>query len=84
MQIQYSPHAKKRLLERNIHKAEVILTLTKPDNKAYIERNRIIANKQFKSYTSEVVYVVEEKRIVIITLYYLWQSHYKKLNMIKP
>lgn len=47
------------------------MTLVEPDNKVYSERNRIVSNKRFKDYTLEVVYVVENNQIVIITLYYL-------------
>lgn len=71
MQIKYSPHAKKRFVERKIIGAEVMLTLVEPDNKVYSERNRIVANKRFKDYTLEVVYVIENNQIVIITFYYL-------------
>lgn len=71
MKIQYSPHAKKRQKERKVVASEVLSTVTNPDNLVYGDRNRIIANKKFKSYTLEVVYVVEHKQIIIITLYYL-------------
>lgn len=71
MKIKYSFHAKKRLKERKINKAAVLQVLAKPDNKVCVERNRIIANKEFEGYNLEVVYVVENNRIVIITLYYL-------------
>ena len=71
MKVLYSPHAKKRLLDRKISGAEVLLTLFEPDNQVYAERSRIIANKKFKSYTLEVVYVVEDNDIIIVTLYYL-------------
>ena len=71
MEITYSPHAKKRLRERNIHKSEITLVLAKPDSKVYSGRNRIIVNKKFKQHILEVIYVIESGKIIIITTYYL-------------
>ncbi len=71
MKIKYSPHAKKRLKERKINKSGVTLVLTKPDNKVFGGRNRIIVNRKFKDYTLEAVYVIEGGEIIVITLYYI-------------
>lgn len=46
--------------------------LTKPDNKVFGGRNRIIiVNRKFKDYTLEAVYVIEGGEIIVITLYYI-------------
>jgi len=71
MQLKYSPHAKKRLRQRKISKILVLKTLANPDKKVLSYRNRFIVNKKFKSYTLEIVYVIEDGQIEVITLYRL-------------
>lgn len=71
MKFLLSPHAKKRKRERKIDKAEIQKTLLKPDNLAYADRGRVVVSKKFNQRILEVIYVVENKKIVIVTLYYL-------------
>jgi Domain of unknown function (DUF4258) len=71
MEIVYSQHARKRMNERKISKVAVYTTLVNPDKKLLAERDRAIARKKFKNRTLEVIYVVENNKIIIITLYYL-------------
>jgi hypothetical protein len=71
MKIVYSPHALKRLKQRKILVVEVLKTLKNPDNEFDSARNRKIVNKRFSRRTLEIVYVIENKTLIIITLYYL-------------
>lgn len=71
MKIIYSPHAKKRLRERKISKATVILAIKDPDKELLGDRNRIITRRRFGNRILEVIYVKENNQIIITTLYYL-------------
>ena len=70
MKIKYSPHARIRLRERDISVAQVRLTLANSDSVGKVDRNRLIARKKLNGATLEVIYVVENNQIIIITLYY--------------
>jgi hypothetical protein len=69
--IEYSDHAEKRVNLRNIKKSQVIKTIKFPDNKVGSFKGRIVVNKKFFKQTLEIVYVEENSKIIIITLYYL-------------
>jgi hypothetical protein len=71
MRFRLSPHAKKRIKERKVKKSEIAQALARPDRTTYGDRNRIIVNKKFNQKILEIVYVIENKGIIVITLYYL-------------
>ena len=71
MPIKYSPHANKRSRQRGISKRHVKLTLLKPDIILPADRNRLMARKKLNGKTLEVIYVKENAKIIIVTLYYL-------------
>jgi hypothetical protein len=71
MKIKLSPHSKKRIKQRKIKVAEIRLTLISPDRKFFVGRNRIIVRKKIRQKELEVIYVIENRTIVIVTLYYL-------------
>lgn len=70
MKIKYSPHARIRLLERKITRKQIRLTLLNPDSVSQVDRNRLVARKKLNGKTLEIIYVIENKKIIIITLYY--------------
>jgi hypothetical protein len=71
MRFRLSSHAKKRIKERKVRKSEIAQVLARPDRTTYGDRNRIIVNKKFNQKILEIVYVIESKEIIVITLYYL-------------
>ena len=71
MKIKYSPHARKRLKERSIVLAHVRATLLRPDLISRADRDRTIVRKKLKGKTLEVIYIIENNEIMIVTLYYL-------------
>jgi len=71
MKIQYSPHAKKRLKQRGITKDQARLAVLNSDYAQQTDRNRIIARKKLNGKTLEIIYVKENGKIIVITLYYL-------------
>ncbi|GEM_PF-1466977 len=70
MKIKYSPHAKTRLRQRYVTKSQVRLTLLNPDSTSQADRDRFITRKKLNGKTLEVIYVVENNHLVIVTLYY--------------
>ena len=71
MEIIYSSHAQKRMRERKISKTDVVLTIRDPNKQTSADRNRIIIQKKFGIRTLELIYVIENSKIIVITLYYL-------------
>lgn len=71
MKIIYSPHAQKRLWERKISKDAVFLTIQSPDQQTLADRGRMIVRKNLGNRILEVIYVIENNKIIVITLYYL-------------
>jgi hypothetical protein len=70
MEIIYSPHAKKRMIERGISDSDVKETLNFPEY-TLTRGKEIEAYKKIKDKMLKVVYVPLNKFINIITLYYL-------------
>jgi hypothetical protein len=70
MDIEFSFHAKKRLVERGIKEKDIIETINFPDYT--IRRGKEIeSHKKLKDKTLKVVYVNKGKFIKIITIYYI-------------
>lgn len=71
MKIKFSPHAKKRLKQRSVSESQARLTILNPDFTLAADRNRIIARKKLNGKSLEVVYVKENGKVIVITLYYI-------------
>jgi len=70
MQIRYSSHARKRMIERDINEEQIKEAIDFPDYT--IKRGREIeAYKKIAGKKLKVVYIVIGKFINIITIYYI-------------
>lgn len=70
MKIKYSPHATLRIRQRYVSKEQVRLAILDPDSVTHVSRNRLIVRKKLNGKTLEIIYVIENNQIVIITLYH--------------
>ncbi len=66
----FTKHAITRMKERNVLKKDIEKVIKNPD---YIQgdNNRVIVNKRLNRKTLEVVFVKENKKIIILTCYFL-------------
>jgi len=67
----YTRHAQIRIEQRNLIKSQIEQTVLQPDRILHGFKGRQLAQKEFSSYTLEVVYRQEERGIVILTAYWL-------------
>lgn len=74
MNIGFSDHAEKQIKERKIPKNRVVNVVKKPTREIKSFRNRNLLQKQFGSRILEVVTVIEDTRIIVITAYYLEEN----------
>jgi len=66
----FTKHALKRMNERGILRMDMAKVIKNPD---YIQRDfkKIIANKKLNGKVLEMVFIRENKKIIILTCYYL-------------
>lgn len=75
MKIVFSDHAKEQLKERKIPKRFVLDTISNPEDQEKGYRGRSLLRRQFDGKILEVVMVVEDEQLIIITQYYLdWKG----------
>ncbi|MDO8514873.1 MAG: DUF4258 domain-containing protein [bacterium] len=71
MKIVFSDHAKARLKQRKILRKFIAETVNNPDNASLSYRGRRTFRKQICDRIIEVVAIIEDKSLVIVTAYYL-------------
>lgn len=71
MEIIFTNHAKKRMIERGITNKEIKEALNFPDHMVKRADGEIEVFKLIKKKTLKVVYIEKGKFIKVITLYYL-------------
>lgn len=71
MKIIFSDHAKSQRIERKISKKFVLETVKNPQTRLKSFRNRTLLQKRFSDKILEVVTVIEDNNLVIITQYWL-------------
>ena len=73
--IEFTDHALRKMLQRNLKKAWVKETLNKPDYTYPSYQNREIAYKKIGKLFLAVVFIREENSIVVLTAY--WDKSFK-------
>jgi len=66
----FTKHARDRMRERRILKQDIKKIIANPD-KIQRENNRIIVSGKINKEKLEIVYIIENKKKIILTCYYL-------------
>lgn len=71
MHISFTNHAKWRINERSISILHIEQTLKNPDTTSQGFDGELLAQKAFSGKILEVVYTERNKRVIVVTAYYL-------------
>jgi len=70
MNLEFSDHARERMLQRGIRHSVIVKALAHPDIIIPSERNRQIVVKYIQGCRLEIVVAKEDHKTIIITVYY--------------
>lgn len=73
--IEFSDHAKEQYKKRKIPKRQILKTIQSPQKQFKSYRGRTVRQRTFGEKILEVVSVVEDEKIVVLTQYYLGDKH---------
>ena len=68
MNIRFTDHAKFRLQERSISTEAIKKTILAPDQRVRRSDGKVVATKSFVNYRIRVIYIMEGKTYLIITM----------------
>ena len=74
--IEFTEHAARKIAQRNLQKAWIIETLDNPDYVKESYGRRVVAYKKIGKLYLAVIFVKEEKNIVVITAH--WESGFTR------
>ena len=69
--IEFSNHAKEQYKKRKIPKRQIVRTVENPEKLFKSFRRRTVRQRRFGEKILEVVTIIENEKIVVITQYYL-------------
>jgi hypothetical protein len=71
MNVDFSDHAKIQIQRREIPKNRIVETVQNPEETENSYRGRVLQRKRYQDKILEVVTITEDRRIIIVTAYYL-------------
>ncbi len=71
MKLEFSDHAIEQQKIRKIPKMRIIDTVRDPEETEASFRGRVLSRRSYRNKMLEVVTITEEKRIIVVTAYYL-------------
>lgn len=80
MRIEFSEHAKERLKVRKISKLKVLEVINNPERTVRSFRSRKLIQRRYGGKILEVITKVENKKIVVVTAYYLIDKNEIKIR----
>ena len=72
MHIRFTNHCEERITERGLNKEQIISTLLNPDYKESTFGGRIKVRRFDETQELEVIYVRQERSLVVITAYIIY------------